>query len=212
MKEAYSKITRFVLICNYVTRIIEPLASRCAKFRFQPLPIASMKKRLTFIAHEEQCKFSSDGEEEILNEILEISNGDMRRAVTCLQSAHLLSGGGAGGNGFIQKNNIAEMVGLPPSAVILSLLDILQNRKSCFDDMEKAVSDIMLEGYSAQHLMGGLLTEIIALDQKILSDLHKADIAIKIAEVDKNLIDGADELLQFLMVCSLILRCFKESQ
>lgn len=114
--------------------------------------------------------------------------------------------------GFIQKDNIAEMAGLPPSDVIQSLLDILQNRKSCFDDMEKAVSDVMLEGYSAQHLMGGLFTEIIALDQKIMSDLHKADIAIKIAEVDKNLIDGADELLQFLMVCSLILRCFKESQ
>jgi len=209
--EAHSKITRFILICNYVTRIIEPLASRCAKFRFQPLPPTSMKNRLQFIAHEEQCEFSLDGEEKILDEILELSQGDMRRAVTCLQSAHVLSGGEAGGNGFIQKDNIAEMVGLPPSTVILSILEILQNPKSCFDDMEKAVSDVMLEGYSAQHIIGALLTEIIELDKKTLSDLHKAKIAIKIAEVDKNLIDGADELLQLLMVCSLIFRCYKNA-
>lgn len=48
--EAYSKVTRFCIICNYVTRIIEPLASRCAKFRFKPLPAHSMINRLTFIA------------------------------------------------------------------------------------------------------------------------------------------------------------------
>ena len=48
--EAYSKVTRFCLICNYVTRVIEPLASRCAKFRFKPLPIESMVERMTQIS------------------------------------------------------------------------------------------------------------------------------------------------------------------
>jgi replication factor C subunit 2/4 len=48
--ELYSKVTRFCLICNYVTRIIEPLASRCAKFRFRPLPVSSMVSRMTQIA------------------------------------------------------------------------------------------------------------------------------------------------------------------
>jgi hypothetical protein len=48
--EAYSKVTRFCLVCNYVTRVIEPLASRCAKFRFKPLPVDSMKGRMRDIA------------------------------------------------------------------------------------------------------------------------------------------------------------------
>lgn len=51
--ENYSRVTRFCLICNYVTRVIEPLASRCAKFRFKSLPAESMTARLLYIAGDE---------------------------------------------------------------------------------------------------------------------------------------------------------------
>ena len=207
--EAYSKVTRFILICNYVTRIIEPLASRCAKFRFQPLPVESMKQRIKYIAHEEQCQFESGEEDEVIEEILTLSQGDMRRAVTTLQSAHSLSGivtDDTVTRQAIKKESIAEMAGLPPNELIDSLIETLKTKS--FDDMKTQVTDIILEGYAAEYVLSALMSKIIVMND--VTDEAKAKIAIQIAESDKNLIDGSDELLQLLMVCSRCLECLKK--
>ncbi len=202
--EAYSKVTRFILICNYVTRIIEPLASRCAKFRFAPLPVSSMRERIMHIATEEGCRFDEGRADDVVDEILNLSQGDMRRAVTTLQSAHSLSGGRGGD--AIKKDSIAEMAGLPPPALIDGLIDVLRAKK--FDTVREYVQNIVLEGYSAEYVLSALMAKIIALDG--VSDQAKAIIAVKVAEADKNLIDGSDETLQLLAVCSIALEQFKK--
>lgn len=51
--EAHSRITRFVFICNYISRIIEPLASRCAKFRFKPMHGDIIAERIKHICTSE---------------------------------------------------------------------------------------------------------------------------------------------------------------
>lgn len=86
--ETYSGVTRFCLICNYITRIIDPLASRCSKFRFKPLDSGDALARLQFVAQHENVNYQ-DG---VLQEILNISKGDLRKAITFLQSATKLSG------------------------------------------------------------------------------------------------------------------------
>jgi replication factor C subunit 2/4 len=99
--ETYSKTTRFCLICNYVTRIIDPLASRCAKFRFRPLDENNALERLRFIADEEKLDYECG----VLESLLRSSEGDLRKAITFLQSSAKLTGtatssaaGSSGGN------------------------------------------------------------------------------------------------------------------
>jgi replication factor C subunit 2/4 len=198
--EAHSKITRFILICNYVTRVIEPLASRCAKFRFQSLPPSSMKARLEWIANEQNC---SESEKDLLDDILEYADGDMRQAVTTLQSVHSLAAGGA----KVDKAALAEIAGLPPPAIVDMLWTALLSNS--FDTMEKVVETLSAEGFSAQLLLSALVPKLVT-DQD-LNELSKAELAIRIAEAEKNMIEGGDEQLQLLTVCSLAVSCFEQS-
>ena len=79
--ENYSKATRFCLICNYVSRIIEPLASRCAKFRFRPLAADAVEKRLSHVASAEGVQVDAA----TLTALRKVSGGDMRKAITFMQ-------------------------------------------------------------------------------------------------------------------------------
>eukprot|EP00877_Chromochloris_zofingiensis_P010586 jgi/Chrzof1/5781/Cz16g15180.t1 len=110
--EAYSKVTRFCFICNYVSRIIEPLASRCAKFRFKPLHQGIMHDRVKFICDKENVVLDGDA----LNLLGDISGGDLRKAVTTLQSAVRLGGS------HVQKQAILDVSGEVPQDVIRALL------------------------------------------------------------------------------------------
>jgi replication factor C subunit 2/4 len=192
-QEANSKITRFILICNYVTRIIEPLASRCAKFRFQALPAHSMKDRLLHIAKSENCDEQTMA---LVDCILDVAGGDMRRAVTTLQSVHSLSQGGA-----MDEKSVAEIAGIPPKNVVEDLWNCLLQDQ--FDVMRRGVDETIAAGFSAQLMMSALLDKI--MDTSHLAELGKAEVAVRIAEAEKNMIEGADEYLQLMTVCSLIL-------
>lgn len=92
--EESSHFTRFVLVCNYSSNIIEPIQSRCAIFRFQRIDGKNVVECLGRIAKEEGIRVSSEG---ALQAIYEATNGDLRQAINLLQAAS------AGGELTIEK-------------------------------------------------------------------------------------------------------------
>lgn len=82
--EESSSYTRFLLICNYSSGIIEPLQSRCAIFRFRRLDEESVVSHLADIARKEKLKVEGRG---VLNAIYEATQGDLRQAINILQAA-----------------------------------------------------------------------------------------------------------------------------
>lgn len=190
--ETYSKVTRFCFICNYVSRIIEPLASRCAKFRFKPLLQDILTSRIQHICQEEGLDLDS----EALATLSRISEGDLRRAITYLQSAARLYGSS------ISSDNLISVSGVVSDETILSLLQAC--RSGLFDQAQKVVTDIIDEGHSVSQIFSQLY-DLIMLAEDI-SDEQKARICGRLAEADKCLIDGADEYLQLLDVASSIMR------
>ncbi|MBS3067279.1 replication factor C small subunit [Candidatus Micrarchaeota archaeon] len=83
--ESFSTATRFILSANYSSKIIEPLQSRCALFRFLPLNEQDVKKMLERVAKAEDLKLDEDA----IKAIFYVSEGDMRRALNVLQGASL---------------------------------------------------------------------------------------------------------------------------
>ena len=79
--EKYTRICRFILSVNYSSKIIEPIQSRCAVFRFKPIKAEDIKKYIRKIATKEKLEITSDG----LETLIFISRGDLRKAINTLQ-------------------------------------------------------------------------------------------------------------------------------
>lgn len=186
--ETYSKVTRFFFICNYISRIIEPLASRCAKFRFKPLTEEIMGSRILHICKEEGLNLDS----EALSMLSSISQGDLRRAITYLQSAARLFGSS------ISAKDLISVSGVIPNEVVQAIFSAC--RSGNFDLANKEVNNVIAEGYPVSQMLSQLYDIVIDADD--LSDEQKARICKKFAEADKCLVDGADEYLQLLNVAS----------
>merc|ERR1711972_1088760 len=87
--EEFVHVTRFIIICNYVSKIIEPLHSRCSKFRFRPIGKEFQKSRIVHICQREGVNLGPGA----LDRLITLSGGDMRCAVTMLQTAVGFYGG-----------------------------------------------------------------------------------------------------------------------
>lgn len=162
--ETYSKITRFCLICNYVTRIIDPLASRCSKFRFKSLDQGNAKKRLEEIAEKEGVGLEAGA----VDALIKCSEGDLRKAITFLQSAARLVGavekGGEGADAgdamevdrqTVSVKIVQDIAGVIPENTIERLQKAMQPSSSAatYQAMAGVVEDMVADGWSASQVL-----------------------------------------------------------
>jgi replication factor C subunit 2/4 len=181
--EEYSKITRFCIIGNYCNKIIDPIVSRCALFRFKPINQEHILKKLKYICNQEKFNIS----EELLNKIIKISRGDLRKAINLLQ------------NYFnIYKNNfnislLDEFSGFIPQETFNNLIQNIHYKD--YNKVDNIINKIILDGYSLVLQISLFHNYILNTDK--LSSVQKSNIMIKLAEIDQNLIEGCDEYILF---------------
>lgn len=195
--EKESKTTRFCIICNYVSRIIEPITSRCSKFRFKPLSRDILLKRLEYISTQEKANFDRDA----LQSLVSSSEGDLRKAITYMQCAARLKK-----DECIKSSDILDIAGILKEDVIMKILDTCST--GSFEKVETSVQEIIYEGYSCSQVISQLHDHLI--ERADIADSKKAVIFEKIAVIDNCLLEGADEYLQLLDIMTLIMRQMKK--
>lgn len=193
--ERETKSTRFCLICNYVSRIIEPLTSRCSKFRFKPLSQNVLVERLNNICLKENVLCEGD----VLETLIEASDGDLRRAITFLQSTAKLRS-----ESSVTVNDINEVTGRVPNQWIESL--IIKCQSGVYDNIQSYINLFSAEGFSVAQLLSQLHERVVFSDDFTVK--QKNIICERIAVCDYRLTDGADEYLQLLDLSCVIMNSF----
>ena len=193
--ETYSKVTRFCIICNYFNKIIDPIASRCAKYRFKVLDTPSMKNRLDYICKKENINCSSN----VFDKIIEISRGDMRKAINFLQRSYNAYGT------ELDINIVNEVSGHISDNIIQNIIKVCSG--SDFLKLKNLVQEIVDNGYSSVNILFKLYNKIIELD---IDDLIKSKIIIKFTDIDFNLVNGCDEYIQLIRTFTYIMKCMNE--
>lgn len=182
--ETSSRVSRFILIANYSSKIIEPIQSRCAVFRFSPLRKEGMVKHLKYIAEEEHLNMLDN----VVETIVEFSEGDMRRAINILQTSAAYEEGRA-----IDEGTVLQVAGQAHPKQIQVMLN-----KALNGDFLEA-RDMLYEFMTAYGLSGAdVISQINRELYKLqyLSADEKAELANIIGEYDFRLIEGANEDIQ----------------
>ena len=179
--EKYTKNARFCLICNYVSKIIPALQSRCTRFRFAPLSRDQIRSRLVEVAEAENCKTTDDG----IESILALSGGDMRRVLNLLQSTAMA-------NDVVDAKSVYLTSGAPLPEDMKSIMETLLNK-----DFQQAYNQISsmcaIKGYALADVLQDLTTMVTAME---LPDGVLAEILDGMSAVEHRLAFGTDEKLQ----------------
>jgi replication factor C small subunit len=179
--ERYTETCRFILCANYSGKIIEPIQSRCAPFRFTFLPREEHDKYLKHIAEKENVKLLKDG----LDAIFEVCSGDLRKAINTLQAAASL-------NKTVDAKVVYSIAGRAHPADVQKMIEIAMNGN--FIEARKHLRDMIQKyGVAGSDIIRQIHTEIF---RSSIPESWKIKLADIVGEIDYRLVEGADEEVQ----------------
>lgn len=185
--ENYTNICRFILSCNYSSKIIEPIQSRCSVYKFRPLPDDALIERIIYIAKEEDLDISPGA----INAIKYVSQGDLRRAINALQSAAIV-------DKKIDIDAIYKTSALakPEDIDDLILLSLQGNFIKAHIKLDYLLND---EGLAGTDITGQIYKQIFNIN---IPDKLKINLIDFIGEIDFRISEGANEKLQLSTLLS----------
>lgn len=179
--ENFTDNVRFILSCNYSSKIMEPIQSRCTVFRFRRLESDSVKNLVEELMEEEDIKIT-DKAIEALNDVGE---GDIRKVVNILQSCAVM-------NKNIDEKLIYDIVSVAEPKQINDVL-ILAVNGDFIKSRDKLLDTMLKYGFSGLDSIKQIQKEILKLDIK---EEIKAKMIEKCGETEFRIVEGSDEFLQ----------------
>jgi replication factor C small subunit len=179
--EKYATVTRFILSCNYLSRIIDPIQSRCVIFKFNRLKDEDIAKRLQYIAEHEGLTITEDG----MKAILYVAEGDMRRAINTLQAAAAI-------DKVITAENVYKVVAVARPEDIKQMLNAAM-RGDFMVAREKLHYIFSEYGVSAEDVLKQLYRELLntPMDERL-----RMEIVDKLGDYDYRITIGAHPVIQ----------------
>lgn len=187
--EDYSRTTRFILICNYLSQIIEPIQSRCVIFKFKALDKDDVIKHLAKICENEGVKY----EKKALEEIYEFTEGDLRHSINILQAAANL--------GNVNSSNVKKVIGVSDKKRVKDIISLALSGKFS-EARNKLVELLRIYGISER--------DFLKLANEELQEINEPKLLAALAEYDYRLAIGAHPDIQLAALLAEFARIGKE--
>lgn len=188
--ENYTNTCRFILAANYSSKIIEPIQSRCAVFRFKPLDKQHLTAIVEKIAKQEQLTLTN----EAITAVLEASEGDCRKMENILQSSSATTT-------QITPEMIYSMAAMAKPAEIKQALELALNNK--FAESKSILFEIITRyGLSGIDVIKQIQKEIWELN---IEPRKKVALIDKCGEIEFRLVEGSDQYIQLEALLAQIL-------
>ncbi|PIU22286.1 MAG: replication factor C small subunit [Candidatus Diapherotrites archaeon CG08_land_8_20_14_0_20_30_16] len=182
--EKYTRTCRFILSCNYSSRIIEPIQSRCVVFRFKPLEKESVINRLEEVSKNEKLKIDNKA----LSAIFYVSLGDMRKAINILQACSVL-------DDSIGEQEVFTVSARARPEEVKKMVLLAKDGK--FKDARDLLYKLMFNyGMSGEDILNQIYREVVDFSEDYLNSREKVSLIEIISEINFRVSEGANDRLQ----------------